>query len=299
MAYSRAQTRERLAREGRTWADLTRENLLRRLNARQVDGQLTGRGVGATAPLSQAQIQNTPTTSRNRMPTIPRSYNFHGNPNPVNRQLHPAINGNINREVAPPSYESLFPNRMSGRRGVVNNNNHGLNQLISDSRGVLENPVPPQVSVVAPVQGQHPSQVNGVSSSRSSGTLGRVVHENLGARRGQEPVMHRGHRTMQDVDRNERRRQAVVNGRDTRQRETAALDEGLILTQVQQYLSTPILLSSARESISRPAYVPTPSGTRYGDEREHEQRAALARHRQLLEGIWADLQGIERLIRGI
>ena len=112
-------------------------------------------------------------------------------------------------------------------------------------------------------------------------------------------MIQRGNSTMQDADRNDQRRQTVVNGRDTRQRETAALEEGIIPTQVQQHLSTPILLSSAREYISRPAYVATPSGTRYGDEREHDHQAALARHRQLLEGIWADLQGIERLIRGI
>ena len=69
----RAQTRERLAREGRSWADMTRENFLRKLNARQVDRQLTGRGVGATAPPSQAQIRNTSTTSRNGTPVVPRS----------------------------------------------------------------------------------------------------------------------------------------------------------------------------------------------------------------------------------
>ena len=104
---------------------------------------------------------------------------------------------------------------------------------------------------------------------------------------------------MQDVNRDGWRRQAEVNGRDTRQREAAALDEGLILAQVQQHSSTPTLSSSTRESIPRPAYVATPNGTRYGDEGEYEHREALARYIQLLEGIWADLQGIEDWVRGI
>ena len=108
--------------------------------------------------------------------------------------------------------------------------------------------------------------------------MGRVVGANLGARQGQEPVMQHGHRTMQNVNKDGWRRQAEVNGRDTRQRETAALDEGLILAQVQQHSSTPTLSSSTRESIPRPAYVATPNGTRYGDEREYEHREALARH---------------------